>query len=204
MTDLKRFLLHILMSVKIKKHGKNNSVQISNSAHLRKVKIKIYGSNNSVIIRDNTYLHNVYLRIGFKDCFVNNCLIQIGNNTSFNSADIQLGEDNSKIIIGEDNMFSFGIEIACTDTHSVTDFSGKLINYGKEIIIGNHNWICKKVSIMKNSKIPNNCVIAQNSLITSKFTQDNTVIAGIPARVVKENINWHRKRPCQYQNNENI
>ena len=95
-------------------------------------------------------------------------------------------------------MFSFDVEIACTDTHAITDLEGNLINIGKRIEIGSHVWICKEVKILKNTKIPNNCIVAQNSIVTKKFDKENCVIAGNPAKVVKENINWSRTRPEKF------
>lgn len=188
----------------IKDYGKNNKVEIHKPIFFRKSKIKIYGNNNKIVIKENAYLHNVTIRIGFPDCPINNCNITIGSRTGFNSADIQLGESGSFLTIGDDCMFSFNVEIACTDTHSITDLDGNLLNVGKSIEIGSHVWGCKEIKILKNTKIPDNCIIAQNSIVTKKFEKQNCVIAGNPARVVKENTNWHRERPERYRTkNEN-
>lgn len=174
--------------------GCENKLNIAKSAYLRKSKIKIYGNNNLVEIDENCYLHNFYLRIGFPDTPINDCVVKIGSSTTFNSCDIQLGESSSSLLIGNDCMFSFDVEIACTDTHAITDLDGNLLNLGKSIEIGTHVWVCKEVKILKNTKIPNNCIVAQNSIVTKKFDKENCVIAGNPAKVVKEKINWHRKR----------
>ena len=190
-------------TVSIKEKGGKNNINISPKAYLRKVRIKIYGQNNTLIIEDNAYLHNVYIRVGFPDCHINNCIIKIGNNTSFNSADIQLGESESSLIIGNDCMFSFNVEITCTDTHSIFDNENNLLNTGKEIIIGSHVWVCKNTLILKNTKIPDNCIVAQGAAVTKKFEIPNAVIAGNPARIVKQNINWSRIRPEKFKENIN-
>lgn len=183
------------LSNKIINRGKNNQVIIDKTVLIKKCKIKIWGNNNTIIINPKAYLHRVYIRIGFEDCPINNCRITIGQNTSINSADIQMGESNSQIIIGDDCMFSFDIEIACSDTHAIINNNCELINIGRKIEIGNHVWVCKEVKILKNTKIPNNTIIAQNSIITKEFDIENTIIAGIPAKIVKEGINWLRERP---------
>lgn len=36
------------------------------------------------------------------------------------------------------------------------------------------------------------------SIISKKFVKPNTVLAGIPAKVVKENISWLEDRPNEY------
>jgi serine acetyltransferase len=37
-------------------------------------------------------------------------------------------------------------------------------------------------------------VLGAEALVTSKIYQSNSIIAGIPAKVIKENINWCRER----------
>lgn len=182
----------------IKTFGENNVVNIAKSAFFRKSKIKVWGNNNTILIDEQAYLHKTNIRIGFPDCPINNCVINIGKHTSINSADIQLGESDSSVIIGDDSMFSFDVEISCTDTHSITDLDGNLLNVGKNITVGSHVWVCKEVKILKNTRIPDNCIVAQNSIVTKQFTNENCVLAGNPAKVVKENINWHRERPEVY------
>lgn len=54
----------------------------------------------------------------------------------------------------------------------------------KPIIIGNHVWIGDKVTITKGVCIGNNVVIGANSVVT-KDIPDNSIAAGIPARVLK-------------------
>ena len=199
MKFIKKLIQKYINLVNIKNNGYNNSIEISDNVHLRKVRIKIHGNNNKIIIKKNAYLHNVHIRVGFRDSKINNTTIEIGENTSFNSADFQLGEDGSTITIGDDCMFSFNIEIACSDTHSITDLQGNLLNKGKSITIGSHVWVCKDVKIMKNTCVPPNSVIAQGSIVTGRFHEKNSIIAGIPAKIVKKDINWLRQRPNEYQ-----
>ena len=108
-------ILGRLFQFKVKQSGKNNRIDIPKSTYLKKVKIKIYGSGNRILIKEKAYLHSVQIRLGHPDMPVNNCSIIIGEGTSFNSADIQLGESESYIHIGDNCMFSFNIEISCTD-----------------------------------------------------------------------------------------
>lgn len=108
---------------------------------------------------------------------------------------IQLGESDSVVEVGSGCMCSHGIELNCTDHHTIFNADGEVINVGKSIKIGSKVWICKNVKVMKNTNVPDGCVLAQNSIITKNFTQENCIIAGNPGRVVKENIRWDRLRP---------
>ncbi len=196
------YKLKQINSLSIIDNGENNTIKILPSVYTRKVKIKIFGNNNTVEISDNSYLHNVHIRIGFPDCPIDNCLVKIGADTSFNSTEIQLGESESSVIIGDNCMFSFNIEITCTDTHSVLDLEGNLLNRGENITIGNHVWVGKEAKILKNTSISDNCIVAQNSIVTKKFDTKNAVIAGNPAKIVKENINWVKTRPQLISNSK--
>lgn len=195
---LKTYINKNFLKPKIKNKGKNNIINISKFAYLRKVFFKIYGSNNTIIIEDFVYLHKCTITIGFSDYLIDNCKVHIKKGSTCNSLVIQLGESQSEVIIGENCMISFGVEISCTDTHSILDMDGNILNIGKNIEIGSHVWLCKKSTILKNTKIPNNSIVAQGSIVTQKYDKENIILAGNPAKIVKENINWTTKRPQEY------
>lgn len=196
-----RFIKNILSKLfgaNVQNKGKNNLIKQGKDVYFRKTKIKIFGNNNTIEIKDKAYLHNVTMQIGFKDSPINNCHITIGEKTSFNGCSIFLGESNSFVEIGNECMFSFNVELTCSDTHSILDLEDNLINRGESIIIGNKNWICKNTTFMKNTQIGNNCIVAQNSTVTKKFNQDNCIMGGVPAKIIKENIKWDKARPEKY------
>lgn len=191
---IKNVINHIFYRPKIK-GAKGNKINIPWSASLRRVKIEIYGNNNTVEIGENVYLHNSCIKIGFKSHHISNATVKIGKNSGFNSLIIEMGESNSIVEIGEDCMFSYDIEIYCTDQHSIFDENNNILNIAQSVIIGNHVWAAKEVRIMKNTKVPDGCVIGQRSMVTRKFDKPNCVIAGNPAKIVKENIHWTKDRP---------
>lgn len=196
-----RFIKNILSKLfgaNVQNKGKNNLIKQGKDVYFRKTKIKIFGNNNTIEIKDKAYLHNVTMQIGFKDSPINNCHITIGERTSFNGCSLFLGESNSFVEIGNECMFSFNVELTCSDTHSILDLEDNLINRGESIIIGNKNWICKNTTFMKNTQIGNNCIVAQNSTVTKKFNQDNCIMGGVPAKIIKENIKWDKARPEKY------
>ena len=195
---IKAFFYKFLSRAKIKTYGENNVVKINNSVYTKHVSIKIYGNNNTVVFEDGVYLHNVSICIGFSKCPIDNCTVKIGKNTGFNSALIQLGESDSHVEIGSDCMFSYNVEINCTDQHAIFNKDNELINVGRYVNIGSHVWVCKKVTIMKNSNIPDGCILAEGCVVAKHFEKENCVIAGNPAKVVKEDIHWDKQRPQNY------
>ena len=67
--------------------------------------------------------------------------------------------------------------------------NGKLIRdsgykTGK-IILEENVWVGAKATILKNVTVGKNCVIGANSLVNKGFPE-NSVIAGIPARIIKQ------------------
>ena len=102
-------------------------------------------------------------------------------------------------------MFSEDILIYPTDVHTIYDQStGELLNLGKPITIGNHVWCNRDVKILKGSVVGNDVVIAANSLVNKSFFNDNNVIlGGQPAKILKRNINWSRETPWEYLQKQN-
>ena len=76
----------------------------------------------------------------------------------------------------------------------VVDMEGNRINPSKDVVIGNHVWVGNHVIITKGVYIPDNCIIGTGAVVTSVFEKTNSVIAGVPAKVTKENINWRPER----------
>ena len=70
---------------------------------------------------------------------------------------------------------------------------GQRINLSKDIIIGDHVWIGQQVVILKGSNIGAQSIIGTRSLVTGKQFEKGVVIAGSPAKVMKENVTWHHE-----------
>lgn len=56
---------------------------------------------------------------------------------------------------------------------------------GGQTVIGNNCWIAPRTIILPNIKIGDNVVVATGSIVT-KDIPDNVVVAGVPARIIKE------------------
>lgn len=189
--------------IKINVDGETNIVKYPENAgtNLKDLQIFIGGNNNTVEIKTTKHFAG-RIFIGTADSPASNCSVVIGADTTCNGADIWLMEDNSKVIIGSDVMLSDDIYITCSDTHSMLNENGELINIGKSVEIGNHVWVGRFVNILKNTKILDNSVIAIGSIVTKCFDEKNVVIAGNPAKIIKRNINWDRQRPNQILKNK--
>ena len=152
--------------------------------------IHITGNNNTIIFEDGC-------SVGPKCSFWaegSNITIRIGAHTTFtHTVHFCAQEDGLSIEVGEDCMFSNTITIRTSDSHIITDnATGERINPGKSVKIGNHVWIAPKSMVMKGVTVGNNVIIGTNTMVT-KDIPDDSLAVGIPAKVVKTNISWHRQ-----------
>ena len=49
-----------------------------------------------------------------------------------------------------------------------------------------------RVIFLKGTSIGDNCVVGASSIVTKKIEKSNVAVAGNPATIVKENIDWKR------------
>ena len=126
--------------------------------------------------------------------FAANSSLLIERNFSSGLCEFRLRE-NFNIYIGYDNMYSSNITFWTSDGHAIFDENGKCINRGGDIFIGDHVWIGHQVKILKKSKINNNSVVGSNALVNKTFSASNLLIAGSPAKIIKEGIRWDRRSP---------
>jgi len=179
----------VLINVKYDILGDNNVIEIMNGAILSDMLIYIRGDNHKLKIGENCAYKGG--SIWFED---KNCRIEMGQKTTIESAHLAVTEPGRKIIIGDDCMFSYAIELRTGDSHSIIDNqTGKRINPAQDIIIGNHVWIGAHSIILKGVTVSDNSIIGTNSLVTGDIP-GNTISAGIPAKVLKTGIDWVRER----------
>ena len=112
--------------------------------------------------------------------------ISIGDNTYINGGRFQALE-NSKIIIGKDCMISHDV-IMRTDTHLHDNTTKPMIKRGhiyKNITIGDNVWIGEGAYIMPGIIVGDGAIIGAHAVVT-KNVDSNTVVAGVPAKVIKK------------------
>ncbi|WP_125681684.1 DapH/DapD/GlmU-related protein [Levilactobacillus yonginensis] len=121
-------------------------------------------------------LYGQHIAVG-DDVFIN------GNCTFQDSNKITLG---SRVIIAPDTKFYCGAHsLDATQRFGVRpDGSRYLVTYTKPITVGDDVWIGGNVTIIGGVHIGNNVVVGAGAVVT-KDVPDNTVVGGVPARVIK-------------------
>lgn len=139
-----------------------------------------FGNNVSIGAFSRIIVSTSFNNIGEK--------IKIGNNVGIGefaylggSGGLEIGDE---CIVGQ--------YLSChPENHNYENLDLPIRNQGvnrKGIIIGKNCWIGSKVTILDGVKIGNGCILAAGSVITKSFP-DNSIIGGIPAKLLKMRTN---------------
>lgn len=178
----------LLRSSRITIKGLKNRLSIENS-NIKRLKIGISGNNNIVTIHKNCMIRDLNIIMEG-----NNLEILIKENCEIGGATIVCCGENSSIYLDENCLLASNIEIRNNDGHIIYE-NEVIINPSKNIHISNNVWICQNVKILKGTYIGSNSVIALNSLVTKGIYDNNVILAGSPAKIIKRNITWNKNRP---------
>jgi len=164
--------------------GNYNTIEFGN-CYLKDVTIRIRGNHNHIKIAHGVAIYGGILWI--EDEYNS---ILIGKNTTIQSAHIAVTERNKKVIIGEDCMLAEEIIIRTGDSHPIYDANtNQLINHGKDVIIKNKVWVGTRSQILKGVEIDDHAIVGAGSVVTQSV-KARSIVAGNPAKLIKENIYW--------------
>lgn len=155
--------------------------------------IKSGGNNNKLYIGKNFKGRLLFGAYG------SNSVFKCGQNVASSGTVNILLVDNS-LYIGDDCMLSTDI-IFHGDGHAVFDYkTGEVINKPKNISkIGNRCWLGMHTVFLKGAEVPDDSIVGFGSVVTKKFDTPHVVIAGNPAKVVREGVSWAGLSPIKYE-----
>lgn len=181
----KRLRFGRIKGLKIILRGTNNLIKIGFPCIFENSIIKCTGNNCQIDIGRNGKIRNTLI----KCCDGQNQHCHIGEEASIWGLELVIRNETS-CWIGNRALFSKNITIWTADGHTIIDkASNKIINNQKyEVMIGDDCWICQNSQFTKNASIPNQTIVAMGSVVSRKFKEENTIIAGNPAKVVKTGI----------------
>lgn len=100
---------------------------------------------------------------------------------------------SSNVEFGDNVLIGWNVNVRDSDGHKVYNSDGlKVDNSIKPVYIGNNVWIAANVDILKGVKIMDNTVVAYRSCVTKEMLEGNCIIAGFPAKIIKNNILWEK------------
>jgi len=194
----------------------------SSVSEIQGLKVNFKGKHARLVVHYGTCFTNSSVTLG------DNALVEIGEEASIrnlhisqvNSAQVKIGhrfkcigctiechdESGLDVFIGNDCLFSYQIIIRTSDGHTIYDTeTGNPVNIPKRgVKIGNNVWIGMRAVVLKESVIPNNSVVAACALVSGEFEEQNTILAGVPAKVIKRNINWDVRNTQNFVKQNNL
>ena len=179
----------LLKKVDIRIKGSNNTVVIGDFAQLKGAAITINGSFNHITIGDWSYL-------GGTDLFIEDDggSIVIGSRTKFLGKTHLAVIEGTSITIGEDCLFSSDIQLRTGDSHSVLDMEGRRVNASEDIVLGDHVWVGTKAFLNKGARVASHSIVGACALVTKAFEAPHCALAGVPAKIVKRDVDWSIRR----------
>ncbi len=190
-----------LPNMRIIHSGNNSLIKIWEGFKVEKVNLYI-GEGGYVEI-------GKYFRVRFSlsiDARARNTTVKMGYYVNIGKGEILAGdEDGLEIIIGDDFLTSLNLYIRNSDGHTIYETNElKPINIPKfGVHIGNHVWCGYDVAILKDADIPSNCVIGTGAVVGKGVWQENSILAGVPAKMVRTGVNWDKRSITQFMGDKN-
>lgn len=168
--------------------GNRNVVEIMRGARLWDVTIRLVGEDLFCRIGADSRLHAGTFVLEDKGS-----RLEIGKTCTLYSPMCVVHEGGT-ILIGDDCMVAYGSDLRNSDGHSILDASTQQrINPAKDITLEEHVWIGAQCQILKGVTIGSRAIVAARSVVT-KSVPPSALVAGVPTRVIREGVDWDRRR----------
>ena len=206
-------VIRLFSGVRVKGR-RNNTIRLANT-YARNLRITIEGDNNIIDFSEGAnYIQNSKIYI-----HGNGNRIILGKRNFFDGADLYIEDNGNLISFGDHNRLFGKTHVACIegtectfkngclfsdhvvlrtgDSHCILDVeSNERINPSKSIRIGNRVWFGNTVTVLKGVMVHDDSIIGTGAIVTSDVPS-NSIVAGVPARVVKSGVKWELHRSNQ-------
>jgi len=92
------------------------------------------------------------------------------------------------IEFGQNNTFSWNTLVMDSDQHSLLNDAGECINPDSPVRFGDNVWCGCNAIVLKGTEITHDVVMAAGSVVHGTHDTPNVILAGNPAKRVKENV----------------
>lgn len=167
--------------------GKNAKLIIESGCRLDNSNFKMR-DNATIIIRRNVIYTGSILAEA-------NCHVELGESLQANGfLNISCAE-RARIIFGRSCLIS-AATVRSSDMHPIYDLdTGERINFGGDVVVGDHVWLAQDCMILKGVNIGSGSVVAAMTLV-NRDVPANSIVAGNPGKVIKNNIRWDHRLPA--------
>jgi len=159
--------------------------------------IRIGQRIQTTIAPRQTTVLNLYGRVVFAGSAV------IGNGTALmveDNACLRLGRNftvtgrsticcKTSVTFGDDCLLSWDVQVMDDDHHELIASDGARLNAPQPIVLGRHVWVCSRVSLLKGTCLPDDCIVAAGSTV-SRRVEESGCLVGDRGKVIRRNIQW--------------
>lgn len=172
--------------------GDNNKIIIEDGVNLRNVNFFVWGNNNLIHIKKGCSITFTGIHIEQHN---NSCILEQGCTTHGRAERWVYFEldEGTAIVVDEDCMIANDVVFRSSDSHSVVDRLNNRVNQAADIYIGKHCWIGMRSMILKGVTISNHVIVGAGSVCTKTISQSYVAVAGVPAKIIQQNVDWDRK-----------
>ena len=166
------------------KFSQNTTLNINGTISLGNESFENNGRNILFRMDKNSKLIvNGYSKISYgADIIIfKNATLKLGN--SYINCDSKI-RCHQSITIGDNCAISHNFTIMDGNGHSLNN-----VNKPKPINIKNHVWIGTRVTVLGGVTIGEGAIVAAGAVVT-KDVPPHTLVGGVPAKVIKENVTW--------------
>ena len=174
--------------------GNGNQILIADTEGLSRLHVQIHGNDNRIVIGRNSELNGLVVCCG-NHVAAHGTELRIGDETSIEPGGrFYLYNSGNRLHIGSECMLSNHITVRCGESpHLIFERdSGAYLDVSEGVFIGNHVWVGESVYITKAASVGDDCIVGACSVLTKRFDTTHAALAGNPARVVREGVQWVR------------
>lgn len=196
------------VSIRGVKHGYSDCYGNSVQGNIGKSTVQLKGNAKLVIGSNVTLADDVTILCGWNSCITigSGSLIRRNSyiSTAGGSSQITIGQHcrfgtglsivlniGSSFVCGDDCLFSYDVRVRADHGHAMIDRTNKTCTRGPvNTTLGSHVWVGMGVSLLAGTEIGDHCTIGAGSVVQKAFPQNFVTLAGVPAKIIKENTDW--------------
>ena len=183
-------------NLKLKINGNNNRIELEYPLKIENIKMEMNDDNNLFSMKSTKHSFcNASFIINSQSSIIIGKDCEIGNG-NFRCILARNYKTPKKLVIGDGVHIARDVIIRTTDGQLFVDpETGRPLDPPGDVIIGNNVWIMTGCMLIKNTYIADGCAVAAKSFVNKKFEEENCLIGGTPAKIIKRNVKWV---PYQY------